>query len=419
MKLTDLPQDLRVAVARRVAAQKMPYFSAGINALVVRSAPGLGTLAVTPDGVLLVDHEALGRATAFEAAMVLVHEYMHVYLRHSERFERLVRAGAATNTPEDRQVWNHAADCEINDGLVRAGMPKRSEILQGDCVTPGGYGLPDDMAAEWYYGQLKSMAEGAGGAGCCSGRCGSGSGGERAPGEPEGVPERGRLMDVQARFVDEAVQEAQQDRGNGRSRGVVSPPAAVVRQAGERLRPARATWDVMLARLARRAVQQRPGMIDYAYGYPSRQVAAVAHMRPRPVLPAMVGGKAEVVLLFDTSGSMGEADFTAMLAHLQRILQALPGTRLRMVSCDTAVRSDTRVGSVQKARDGLVGGGGTTLSPGMRALERSRPRPDAIVLFTDGYCEPDLYYPPGITVIGVISPGGVVPPGMRLYVQAE
>jgi len=57
--------------------------------------------------------------------------------------------------------------------------------------------------------------------------------------------------------------------------------------------------------------------------------------------------------------------------------------RLMVLACDAAVGATSRVRPVQDVQ--LVGGGGTDMRVGIAAAEASRPRPDVIVVFTDGY----------------------------------
>src|SRR5687767_12486234 len=101
----------------------MPYFRTGIQSLVPKEVPGLGTMGVTDGNVLLVDYDVLGKLTAPEAATLILHEYMHRYLQHAERFEKLVKAGVLSRTPEDMKDWNVAGDAEINDNLIEANCP--------------------------------------------------------------------------------------------------------------------------------------------------------------------------------------------------------------------------------------------------------------------------------------------------------
>jgi predicted metal-dependent peptidase len=54
-----------------------------------------------------------------------------------------------------------------------------------------------------------------------------------------------------------------------------------------------------------------------------------------------------------------------------------------VLACDAAVGATSRVRRVDDVQ--LAGGGGTDMRVGIAAAEASRPHPDAVVVFTDGY----------------------------------
>jgi predicted metal-dependent peptidase len=53
-----------------------------------------------------------------------------------------------------------------------------------------------------------------------------------------------------------------------------------------------------------------------------------------------------------------------------------------VLACDAAVGAANRVRRVDEIE--LVGGGGTDMRVGISGAESSRPRPDVVVVFTDG-----------------------------------
>src|SRR5271157_1770919 len=93
--------------------KRAPYLAAAVDALVPVEAPGLGTVGVTEQGVLLWDPVTVCTWSHDEVATVLEHEVWHVLRRHGER----CRAGGF-----DPMLANIAWDCEINDDLVKAGL---------------------------------------------------------------------------------------------------------------------------------------------------------------------------------------------------------------------------------------------------------------------------------------------------------
>ncbi len=92
-----------------------------------------------------------------------------------------------------------------------------------------------------------------------------------------------------------------------------------------------------------------------------------------------------VAVVVDTSGSMGQAEVDAALAEVRGVIRAagIGSQQLLVLACDAAVGATSRVRRVEDVQ--LVGGGGTDMRVGIGAAEASRPQPDVVVVFTDGY----------------------------------
>ncbi|OOK65374.1 putative metallopeptidase domain protein [Mycobacterium kansasii] len=135
----------RLRLARMAAVEAMPYFARALFALSPVAAPGLGTFAVDRHWRLYLDPKMLGTDEGWSiplAGAVLLHEVGHVLRDHGGRAE-------AVDCPVDRTMWNVAADAEINDDLIAAGVG-----LPGGVVTPNGIGCEDGHVAEVYYRHL-------------------------------------------------------------------------------------------------------------------------------------------------------------------------------------------------------------------------------------------------------------------------
>jgi predicted metal-dependent peptidase len=102
-------------------------------------------------------------------------------------------------------------------------------------------------------------------------------------------------------------------------------------------------------------------------------------------MPAMRRPLVTVAIVVDTSGSMGQAELEAGLAEVKGVIRAVGiGHRgVLVLACDASVGAVTRVRRVEDVQ--LVGGGGTDMRVGIDAAERATPRPDVIVVLTDGY----------------------------------
>ena len=144
--------------------------------------------------------------------------------------------------------------------------------------------------------------------------------------------------------------------------------------------------------------------MDFTYARPSRRTAGDGI-----VMPAMVGPDPDVALVVDTSGSITPAILTGFLTEITEILAraAGPRRRLRVICCDRRAHG---VQTVRRAEDiELVGGGGTDQREGMSAALALHPRPDLILVLTDGQTPWPDRRPPVPVVIGLVEPG----PGLR------
>jgi len=135
----------------------------------------------------------------------------------------------------------------------------------------------------------------------------------------------------------------------------------------------------VLASAVRRAIAHAAGCHDYAYSRPGRRRI------PRIVTPALRRPLVTVAVVVDTSGSMGQSELDAAMAEVKGVITAAGvGTqRLMVLACDASVGATTRVRRVEDAQ--LVGGGGTDMRVGIAAAEAGHPRPNVVVVFTDGY----------------------------------
>jgi predicted metal-dependent peptidase len=80
------------------------------------------------------------------------------------------------------------------------------------------------------------------------------------------------------------------------------------------------------------------------------------------------------------------------------------GEQLRLLTVDAAVQSVQPVFDIGRVE--CHGGGGTDMRVGIRAAEELRPRPDAIVVFTDGYTEWPVDRPTARLVVGLVCSAG-------------
>lgn len=412
--MTHLTGAQAIAVARAVAVEAMPYFQKGILQLVPREAPGLGTLAVTPQSILLVDFDAIRSWTPNQAGAVMLHEYMHIFSNHDERTRKLIAAGVLSDTPEDHKLANRMGDAEINDDLIAAGLDLPSFTDKDGKVhppvTPEVLGYPPHKLMEEYIKLEKQKHPkgrgGGGGHGAGCGGCGSGSGGVPADGEPPADDPDGRSdvdQEVSRKEVMQDIQNRVRNRGN--------VPAGIRRLVEIEMEPAKIPWQQKLSQMVQSAVSVRAGNDDYTMERPSRRQGAFHGWENEPRMPGMHESVAEVAIVADTSGSMGPKEMKELLIEAQSVINTMAGNEITFVACDAKVHAVVRTRNLEEIKLNMKGGGGTNFKPAFAALEEVKPRPNVVVFATDGEGEYPEVPPKDMHVIWLIVGNG------RIYVD--
>lgn len=403
----------RVWSAARVwAAHQAPYMASALLALdpvVVDQSEDppqgrfdLSALPVDEEWHVYLDPEVLGATDVQTAGFWLIHQVSHLLRHHADRSLAggdSAAEGPVTRRTDAQRAWNAAADCEINDDLVagEAAMPS-------EAVRPKILGLPDSLTAEEYWdllGAKPEMKASAGGDLNPQGDCGSGCDGAKRSwdtGSP-GVSQTGRRL--VERDVARRIKEHQRRRG--------SVPAGWQRWADEVLEPT-VSWQRLLASAVRLGVADAAGRVDFSYRKPSRRSSAVTDV----VLPSLRQPLPKVAMVLDTSGSMNDLMLSQCLGEVQGVLRGLGVGRrhLRIVCCDATAFEAQKVLEAREVQ--LLGGGGTDMGAGLAKAAELRPRPDLIIVLTDGFTPWPVEPPKGIKVIvGLMDPNGAVPDWAR------
>jgi predicted metal-dependent peptidase len=400
-----LPEDRieGLAAARLWAATKFPYLATGVFGAQVIADRGSGTLSVDESWRMHADPEVTADWTPAQLGSVLIHHVCHLLRTHGER------AQDTGVRPDEAADWIRAADAEINDDLVPAGLE-----LPGRPVLPRDLRAEDGLLAEQYFAGIRRQAARAAESQPRSGPwldwldCGSGADGIPRPGQGQGS--EGGLPPWQADLLRRQV--AQDVIAHGKQPGTV--PAGLLRWAEEVLTP-KVNWRAVLAAELRRAVAEVSGAVDYSYRRPSRRSAVAGPV----VLPALRRPVPEVAVVCDTSGSMTEDLLAMVLAEVEGLLRALGLARqVRVLACDTAVAPAQRVSSARQVE--LIGGGGTDMGAGIGAAAALRPRPAVTVVLTDGYTPWPPAAPKGMrVVVGLLGEGAPEAPPWTRSVRVE
>jgi predicted metal-dependent peptidase len=369
----------RIMAARLLAQKRWPYISHLLFSLkIVPASPGaLDTLAVDAGWRLYFNEDFVMKLTVAELATVLQHEAMHCMLNHHERY-------AALRDPKpDHKLFNIAGDCSINHVIEEAGYAFAKDF------PPVRYKnfpkINSSMTTERAYYTLKEEDEEPGGGGDDSAPdCGSASGGKPREYEIDTADEElpGASPELKAVVKTQVASEITKSRSQP---GYV--PGDLIRWADDFLSP-KINWRRQLAVRVRVAMATKAGRRDYSMMRPSRREQALATSDRQIRLPAMrQPGDPKVAVVVDTSGSITNSVLQATLAEVMGITRAVGNARgLEVIACDSVAYPAVRVRSATDVRKlKLPGGGGTDMRNGIQAALETKPRPDVIVVVTDGY----------------------------------
>lgn len=389
-------------------ATAFPYYSDGLAILTFVPEPDCPTASVDKYGRVYYNPELIEKATLEQRVGIVVHETLHLLLKHYSRAEKIGASGKA---------WNAAADMEIHsqrklqkllspDNWIETGNHQvwhsgtlHTMGIKG--VFPEAYGYKNGKLAEYYYKRLsedESEPDSSMGSPLESDSPGSGVDNQPAPweqGPPNGKNAPGLHEDEMESVVHKVA-----DKVSKSSKARSEIPGGLLRRFEEILEPPKANWQQLLRQNLRDAVTWVRGNVRYTYSQFNLRQTAVP--QKGLVLPGRKSPVVEVSVVVDTSGSMGDGRLNRCASELQGILSV--GSRPV-----TIVAVDAQVGNIQKVRrleevDLGKGGGGTDMRVGIEAaLEKGNP--NIIVVLTDGYTPWPSKPIPGVKLLACIING--------------
>ncbi|MEU1280816.1 VWA-like domain-containing protein [Streptomyces sp. NPDC005805] len=369
----------RLLAARLHAVRARPYLATALFALHPVECRSVPTMAVDRHWRMYVSPSFVAATPEEELAAVWVHEVSHLLRDHHVRGDRIARERGLTGTGA-RLRLNIAADLEINDDIYGDGL-----VRPEGAVVPGTLGLPDGELMEDY---LFRFGLGPRTRDLAWLDCGSGADGLERPWDlgPDGAHGLAAHEHEAVRF--------RVARGIAGSPGSASK--AWRRWAEDVVHPPQ-PWRTLLGAAVRSAATAGGAGEDYTYGRPARRSAGV----PGAVLPSLRRRPPRVAVVVDTSGSVSDAELGSALLEVAAIARALGGRRdlVTVVPCDASARV---VHPLCRAEGiPLLGGGGTDLRAGFARALGASPRPDAVVVLTDGQTPWPSRRPGCRTVVGL------------------
>ncbi|CAM5307185.1 hypothetical protein SAVIM338S_00542 [Streptomyces avidinii] len=379
---TVLDRD-KLFAARLQAARVRPYLATALFALHTVESRRVPTMAVDRHWRCYVSPAFVDRTPLEELAGVWVHEVSHLLRDHHGRSDRVARERGLSG-PGERLRMNIAADCEINDDVFGDGLVRPEGALQ-----PHSLGLPGGELMEDYLRQFRlgPRTQGLAWLDCGSGADGLEREWDLGPDGAHGLSDQERDA---VRF-----RVAQGIRGRPGD-----APEGWQRWAQEAFHPPQ-QWRELLGAAVRSATTGSGAGEDYTYGRPSRRSAGL----PGVVLPSLRRRPPRVVVVIDTSASVSDSELGSALQEVAAISRAVGGRRdlVSVLSCDASAGTVHQLCRAEGIP--LVGGGGTDLRTGFAKALRVQPRPDVVVVLTDGQTPWPSARPSCRTVVGLFARG--------------
>lgn len=318
----------------------------------------------------------LEKLTDEEIAGVVLHETLHVMLKHIPRHRDLMK--------ENGRLANIAMDYVVND-IITEVAKKDSNLLKlpEDCFY-------DAMFHGWsvrrVYEYLKKEENGGGGKGRPQESFDShdeSAVGEMEPGEIEEV----------GRKIDEAIQQGGMLAGRF--------GAKIPRIIKDMMEPD-IDWREVLQDFWTANVRGKDEMTWRRF---NKSRVADGYYLPSTVTETI----GEVILAIDTSGSIDNEDIAKVASRVQELCDTLPPERIRVLWWDTEVHGEqvfegnyNNLSSMFKP----MGGGGTRVSCVNKYIIDNNLNADCMIVFTDGYVEHDITWTTHIPPVWIIKEGG-------------
>jgi predicted metal-dependent peptidase len=306
--------------------------------------------------------EFMSKLTDPELRGLILHENLHVALKHIPRFKKEFK--------DNPQAINVATDYAVNDVI----MNLKDQDL---CKLPEG-GLYDAKYHNWsvreIYEDLKKQQ-----------KENKDSGKGESLGktlDEHGFEDAQNMTDEEAKEMSGKIDKALREGGILASR----MGAKIPRVIGDMLEP-KVNWREVLREFVSSATK---GSDEYTWRkFNKRQMANDIY------LPSIENESiGELVVAIDTSGSIGSTELTEFASELASICSVSSPSKVRVLWWDTDVHGEQvfmpehydNIKELLKPQ----GGGGTTVSCVSEYLNKSRVEAEAVIVFTDGYVEDDI-----------------------------
>ncbi len=381
----------------------LPYLATAVYALSTVPTPAVDTIRADEYWRLYINSDWAIATGVPDIGRELAHIVWHLLMDHAGR-ARAIRIDSTTS-----RLWHQACDLTIADTLTGSHASPVQIVSAAEQARADNPKIGTGRSAEDYYAILSGLpahptSSDGDRVDPLTDRDSCGSAVDGIPRASDLPPDTdiGTLERIDADVIRKQVAidylEAQKGRGD--------TPGYAQRWAKEITNPT-IPWEPLLARAVRRGIGWTSGRHEPTWTRPSRRQS----IQPDVLRPGWRRPVPAVAMVIDTSGSIDDKLLGRAMGEVDGALAGLgiPDARITVLACDAAVGAVTRV---RKATDAsLVGGGGTDMRIGIAAASQLRPRPDLIVVFTDGYTPWPAQPPPGSAIIAAMlrRPGETLP----------
>ena len=336
--------------------------------------------------------EFMESLTNAEIAGVVLHENLHVLLKHIPRHRDLWK--------ENRRLANIAMDYVVNDIITDIGKkyPDLVSLPNGCFYDPMFHG----WSVRRVYEYLKKECEGGKGGGRPNESFDNHDDAEVEGMTPEQIEGLGKE-------IDEAIHQG----------GILAGKfgAKIPRVIKDLMQP-EINWREVLQDFWTAHVR---GADEFTWRRFNKNRLADGYYLPSTVNESV----GEVILAIDTSGSIGNDDIAKVASRIQELCDTLPPERIRILWWDTEVHGEqvfegnySNIASLLKP----MGGGGTRATCVADYINKQGLNADCMIVFTDGHLESDLNWQTSIPTVWLIKEGGnetfFPPRGLRVVMKA-
>ncbi len=406
--------ETKLAAARARLILDKPFLGALVLRLPVVAADSAWCRTTATDARgFYYNRDYIGALNLDQTQFVLAHEALHCALSHFVRRQHRVK-----------RRWDLACDYAVNPLLVNDGLTPPPGTLLLDCF--------DGMTAEEIYPCIQENEEqepldqhlydeedsrredGSSGGRSRDSDCspqsddagsGDGDGGAASDVRRDGAAKPAPLTESEREAM--SVQWRQRLAGAAQQAMQSGKLTASMARVIDHLLQPQLPWRMLLARY-----MSASGRDDYSFTRPSRREGAA-------ILPSLRSSQVELVIVLDTSGSIGDTEMREFLAEVDALKGQLRA-RVTLLGCDDKLSEGGpwRYEPWENLTlpETLLGGGGTSFIPPFEWLEKQDRQPDLLLYFTDADGEFPRYVPP-FPVIWLVKGKSSVPWGQRVQLN--